>query len=61
MRRLIEHYLARGREYLDLSVMHDNRKAVALYRSLGFRRVPVFVVKRKNEINRSFYTGGPRP
>lgn len=61
VRHTIEHYLARGREYLDLSVLHDNKKAIRLYRSLGFRRVPVYVVKRRNEINRPLYEGGPMP
>ncbi len=61
VRCVAEYYLAKGREYLDLSVLHDNHRAIRLYRSLGFRRVPVYVVKRKNEINRNFYTGGPKP
>lgn len=59
VRHLAEHYLARGRQYLDLSVLHDNTAAIRLYRSLGFRKVPVYVVKRKNEINRPLYRGGP--
>ena len=40
-RALAEHYRARGRGYLDLSVLHDNRKAIRLYERLGFARVPV--------------------
>lgn len=55
-----EYFLARGREYLDLSVLHDNRRAKRLYQALGFRRIAVYVVKRKNQINKDFYTGGPR-
>jgi len=31
VRQLAEHYLARGRAFLDLSVMHDNEAAIALY------------------------------
>jgi ribosomal protein S18 acetylase RimI-like enzyme len=58
VRHLAEHYLARGRQYLDLSVIHSNTAAIRLYRSLGFRKVPVYVVKRKNEINRPLYQGG---
>jgi ribosomal protein S18 acetylase RimI-like enzyme len=27
---------------MDLSVLHDNEQAIALYEKLGFRRVPVF-------------------
>ncbi|MCO5118368.1 MAG: N-acetylglutaminylglutamine synthetase [Burkholderiaceae bacterium] len=60
VRHLAEHYRARGCAYLDLSVMHDNEPAIALYERLGFRRVPVFAVKRKNSFNERLYTGaGP--
>jgi GNAT-family acetyltransferase (TIGR03103 family) len=55
VRHLVEHYLARGRSYVDLSVMHDNAQAIALYEKLGFQRVPVFCVKRKNQINESLF------
>ncbi|MDT5135700.1 MAG: hypothetical protein QOE41_5011, partial [Mycobacterium sp.] len=40
-RALAEHYRARGRAYMDLSVAHDNAAAIGLYEKLGFRRVPV--------------------
>ncbi len=53
---LAEHYMARGRSYIDLSVMHDNAEAIALYEKLGFQRVPVFCIKLKNQINEPFYT-----
>ena len=56
VRHLAEHYLARGRAYMDLSVMHDNAEAIALYEKLGFQRVPVFCIKRKNQINAAFFT-----
>lgn len=56
VRQLCEHYTSRGREYLDLSVMHDNRQAIALYEKLGFVRAPVFTLKRKNPINEPLYT-----
>ena len=55
-RTLAERYQARGRAYLDLSVMHDNHAAIALYEKLGFVRVPVFVVKRKNPFNEPLFT-----
>jgi len=55
VRHLVEHYLARGRSYVDLSVMHDNQEAIALYEKLGFQRVPVFCVKRKNPINEPLF------
>ncbi|MGA6925400.1 MAG: N-acetylglutaminylglutamine synthetase, partial [Desulfosarcina sp.] len=56
VRHLAEHYLARGRGYIDLSVMHDNTEAITLYEKLGFQRVPVFCIKRKNQINERFFT-----
>jgi GNAT-family acetyltransferase (TIGR03103 family) len=54
---LAGHYQARGRAFMDLSVMHDNQQAIRLYEKLGFQRVPVFAVKRKNAINERLYTG----
>ena len=57
VRRLAEHYIARGLEYLDLSVLHDNEGAIGLYEKLGFVRVPLFAVKRKNPINERLFTG----
>ncbi|MBW3574899.1 MAG: N-acetylglutaminylglutamine synthetase [Actinobacteria bacterium] len=47
----------RGRRRLDLSVLHDNLPAIALYEKLGFIRVPVFCVKRKNPINEPLFSG----
>lgn len=55
VRRLAEHFQARGAAYLDLSVLHDNEQAIGLYEKIGFRRVPVFAVKRKNPINEKFF------
>ncbi|MEX2324326.1 MAG: N-acetylglutaminylglutamine synthetase, partial [Nitriliruptoraceae bacterium] len=49
----------RGRAYLDLSVVHDNRPAIALYEKLGFERVPVYCVKRKNPINERLFAATP--
>ncbi len=57
VRRLAEHNAARGAAYLDLSVLHDNEQAIALYEKLGFRRMPFFAVKRRNPINESLFTG----
>lgn len=56
VRHLAEHYLARGRSFMDLSVMHDNEAAIALYRKLDFVRVPVFSLKCKNIYNEPLYT-----
>ncbi|HDQ39638.1 MAG TPA: N-acetylglutaminylglutamine synthetase [Desulfonatronum sp.] len=57
VRYLVEYFLARGRSYMDLSVMHDNSQAIALYEKIGFQRVPVFCVKHKNAINEPLFTG----
>ncbi|MBM7059676.1 N-acetylglutaminylglutamine synthetase [Pseudomonas sp. UL073] len=60
VRHLVEHFIGRGLAYLDLSVMHDNRHAKALYAKLGFRELPTFAVKRKNMINEALFLGpGP--
>ena len=59
VRVLVERYIGRGRSYLDLSVMHDNRPAIRLSEKLGFRRVPVFAVKRKNTINEPLFAPAP--
>jgi GNAT-family acetyltransferase (TIGR03103 family) len=58
VRTLAERYQARGAAYMDLSVMHDNEGAIRLYEKLGFVRVPVFAVKRKNPINEPLFTPG---
>lgn len=55
VRTLLDRYHAMGRAFLDLSVMHDNRPAIQLYEKLGFRRVPVFCVKRKNPVNEPLF------
>lgn len=57
VRYLAEHYLARGRAWMDVSVMHDNAQAIALYDKLGFQRIPAFAVKRRNAINEPLFTG----
>ena len=57
VRRLAEQFKARGASYMDLSVLHDNEQAIALYEKLGFRRVNVFAVKRKNQINERLFVG----
>ena len=58
-RTLAEYYRALGRAYMDLSVVHDNAAAIALYEKLGFQRVPVLCIKRKNAINEPLFTASP--
>ena len=57
VRALAEQFQERGAAYMDLSVIHDNTQAIALYEKLGFRRVPVYAVKRKNPINEKLFAG----
>jgi GNAT-family acetyltransferase (TIGR03103 family) len=57
--RLAEYFKARGAAWLDLSVLHDNEQAIALYKKVGFERVALFSVKRKNSINEKLFTGPP--
>ena len=52
-------YRDRDRAYMDLSVAHDNTAAIGLYEKLGFARVPVMAVKRKNAINEPLFTHPP--
>jgi len=54
---LADHFAARGRDYMDLSVMHDNKAVIRLYEDMGFQRVPIFCVKKKNAINEPLYSG----
>jgi GNAT-family acetyltransferase (TIGR03103 family) len=58
-RALADIFRERGRAYMDLSVAHDNAAAIALYEKLGFQRVPVLAVKRKNAINEPLFTHPP--
>ncbi|BBZ44291.1 N-acetylglutaminylglutamine synthetase [Mycobacterium parmense] len=58
-RALAEHFRRAGRSYMDLSVAHDNAAAIRLYEKLGFRRVPVLAIKRKNAINEPLFTAPP--
>jgi GNAT-family acetyltransferase (TIGR03103 family) len=56
-RRLAERFKARGRAFMDLSVLHDNKDAIALYKKLGFQRVTTFAIKNRNPINERLFTG----
>lgn len=53
---LLHRFADAGRAQLDLSVIHDNDSALKLYRKLGFSRVPVYGLKRKNAINEPLFS-----
>ncbi len=57
VRHCAEHMFKLGREYIDLSVLHDNKQAIRLYEKLGFYRLPLFFLKHKSAINETLYTG----
>ncbi|ADC62551.1 N-acetylglutaminylglutamine synthetase [Allochromatium vinosum] len=57
VRQVVEYHQARGRAFLDLSVMHDNSNAIRLYRKLGFERIPAFALKNKNAFNEPLFIG----
>ncbi|SCL54496.1 GNAT-family acetyltransferase TIGR03103 [Micromonospora citrea] len=47
--------VARGRAYVDLSVLAENGGAIRLYERLGFYRTSTLCVKRKNPINERLF------
>lgn len=53
--QLARTFQERGRTFMDLSVMYDNTHAIALYESIGFKRIPAFCIKRKNPINEPLF------
>jgi len=59
-RALAAHFRSSGRAYMDLSVVHNNAAAIGLYEKLGFKRVPVLAIKRKNAINEPLFNPAPR-
>jgi len=54
---LASHFQARGRDFMDISVLHDNSEAISLYKKMGFQRIPAFCIKRKNPINEPLFIG----
>jgi len=60
VRELIIYFIGEGRNFIDLSVMHSNTEAKALYDKLGFEQVPVYCIKTKNSINTPLFVG-PEP
>jgi len=59
VRHMAEYFIGRGRSYLDLSVMHNNREAIRLYERLKFERINTFTVKNKNSFNEPLFIGTP--
>ena len=55
VRSLVEEFVRRGRAQMDLSVLHDNEGAIALYERMGFERVSPLGIKRKNAINEKLF------
>ncbi|QDU89167.1 Cyanophycin synthetase [Pirellulimonas nuda] len=55
VRHIADRFAGRGRAALDLSVLHENSAAIALYKGLGFERVPVLAIKRRNHINEPLF------
>ncbi len=54
---LARHFQEAGRSFMDLSVIHSNTQAKALYDKLGFKPVQVFAVKNKNAYNETLFIG----
>lgn len=57
VRHLARHFERTGRAYMDLSVIHNNRQAKALYEKLGFKPQQYFAVKIKNAHNEALFLG----
>jgi GNAT-family acetyltransferase (TIGR03103 family) len=60
VRQVIEYYQTHGHAFIDLSVIHDNTRAIRLYERLGFERIPAFALKNKNAYNEPLFLG-PTP
>jgi len=57
VQNMAEFYKEQGRSFMDLSVLHSNEGAIALYKKLGFEQIPVFCVKNKNAYNENLFLG----
>jgi len=53
---VVRFFQGRGRAFLDLIVMHDNKNAIKLYEKMGFERVPYFCVEPKRSTSEKYYT-----
>lgn len=54
---LAQYFKGAGRAHMDLSVIHTNTQAKALYDKLGFKPVQVFAIKTKNAYNETLFIG----
>lgn len=57
VRNVAEYFRQCGRSFMDLSVIHDNEQAMALYEKLGFEVARLFFIKKKNPINEKLFIG----
>ena len=57
VRGLASRFQRMGRRFMDLSVVHSNAQAIALYEKLGFERLPTFALKTKNCFNEKLFIG----
>ncbi|MBL4805080.1 MAG: N-acetylglutaminylglutamine synthetase [Alphaproteobacteria bacterium] len=57
VQNLAEFFKKERRSFLDLSVLHSNAGAIALYKKLGFEQIPVFCIKNKNAYNENLFLG----
>ncbi|HRQ62195.1 MAG TPA: GNAT family N-acetyltransferase, partial [Alphaproteobacteria bacterium] len=57
---IIKFFKQQGRAFTDVSVLHSNQEAIAMYEKIGFVQVPVFCVKNKNAINEKLFSA-PKP
>lgn len=57
VRALAGLFKGRDRQFMDLSVVHDNSQAKKLYDKLGFYQVRVFTLKTKNAHNQALFLG----
>ncbi len=55
VRAIISYYQDKGRDYIDLSVMHYNKQAIELYHKLGFFRIKEFCLKHKSPLNEPYF------
>lgn len=54
---LASRFRSANRSFMDLSVIHNNAQAIALYQSLGFEQIPAYCVKKKNPVNEKLFIG----